>query len=641
MFSPNIFHQKPWSLLTKYLRVLIGVGFGLFFAASIIAGPTNSPPAKVSKTLPSTPMLHFPVSRYDVMGNTLLPKKVLDGIVSKHTGTNITFDDVASAEKELQLEYHNRGYDTISVTIPPQRLTNGVFKIRVFEGKLAEIRVMGNRFYSSNNIMRALPGLKTNIFLNSKLLQPQLDAANANQDRQIYPEIHPGLESNTTMLILRVKDHLPLHAKLEANNESTEGTPDQRIATSMAYDNLWQLNHQIGLQYTFSEEDYKQGGNWAPYDSPLVANYSGFYRFPLSSTQSFADDAANSVGKFGYSEADRKFILPPATGATEMNIYASGSTIDTGIVTGTPKTLFSGTNGIITQDTAHQDLTYNDALGFRLIKPLPELWGFSPHFQAGSDYKIYKEANYETNYFTFYILNEVTPTGQPTNPPPTVTPSPVPGSVSSISYLPLALRLDADRRDSLGTTAIGFGYNPNVWYSGSRSNLESIAGSTHASGYWHIITGAVSREQLLPRDWKVALRADGQWASEPLISNEQFGAGGINGVRGYHEGEVFGDSGWRVTSELKLPSYRIGFAGKGINEPLIVRASFFMDYADTYLLDPQGRKGDTPLWGTGFAGAASLGPHFSGMLSFAWPLLSTPTTEAFQVRVAFSLSAQF
>jgi hemolysin activation/secretion protein len=43
--------------------------------------------------------------------------------------------------KELQLEYHNRGFDTISVTIPQQRLTNGVFKIRVFEGRLAEIVV--------------------------------------------------------------------------------------------------------------------------------------------------------------------------------------------------------------------------------------------------------------------------------------------------------------------------------------------------------------------------------------------------------------------------------------------------------------------------------------------------------------------
>ena len=171
--------------------------------------------------------------------------------------------------------------------------------------------------------------------------------------------------------------------------------------------------------------------------------------------------------------------------------------------------------------------------------------------------------------------------------------------------------------------------------------MDGISGSTQSSGFWHIITANASRDQALPGDWKLALRADGQWASEPLISNEQFGGGGIAGVRGYREGEVFGDTGWRVTSEVKLPSYRVGYAGKGTSGPLIVRASFFMDYADTYLLDPEGRSAATPLWGTGFAGAASLGTHFNGMLCFAWPLLNTPTSEAYHVRIAFSLSAQF
>jgi hypothetical protein len=32
------------------------------------------------------------------------------------------------------------------------------------------------------------------------------------------------------------------------------------------------------------------------------------------------------------------------------------------------------------------------------------------------------------------------------------------------------------------------------------------------------------------------LNLNGQWASEPLINNEQFGLGGTSGVRGYQEG---------------------------------------------------------------------------------------------------------
>jgi hemolysin activation/secretion protein len=642
MFLPDIMQPGPRFSRCKRAVALCGVGASLglsAMAAGTNATPADSAAAKSSAAPVQSQAIHFPVSHYEVEGNTLLPEKVLDGILAQHTGTNITFDDVGGAVKALQLEYHNRGYDTISVTVPQQRLTNGVFKIRVFEGRLAEIVVTGNRYYSSNNVMRALPGLKTNIFLNSKVLQPQLDLANANQDRQIYPEIHPGPDSNTTSLDLRVKDRFPFHAKIEANNQSTPGTPDLRLATSAVYNNLWQLDHSMGVQYTFSEQEYKSGGNWNPYDRPLVANYSGFYRLPLSSPDSLAEAAARSAGKFGYNEATRKFVLPPATGAPELNIYASGSTIDTGVLQGTAKTIFTGTNGNIAQQTIHQDLTYNNALGFRLTQPWPELFGFRPHFQVGMDLKNYKEVNFETNDFIFtqYLVN----TSGNTFTRVSTTASPVPTTSESLSYLPLTLHWDASRDDPSGSTALGFNYSPNVWSSGTRENVESIAGSPQASGFWHIITGNASREQNLPGDWKLAVRADGQWASEPLISNEQFGGGGIAGVRGYREGEVFGDSGWRLTSEAKVPSYRVGFAGQGTSRPLIVRASFFMDYADTYLADPEGRKAHTPLWGTGLAGAASLGPHFNGMLSFAWPLLNTPTSEAYHVRIAFSLSAQF
>ena len=75
------------------------------------SAPTRNPAAQAGPARSET--LHFAVSRYELMGNTLLPDKALAGILSRHTGTNITFDDVSKAVKELQLEYHNRGYDTV------------------------------------------------------------------------------------------------------------------------------------------------------------------------------------------------------------------------------------------------------------------------------------------------------------------------------------------------------------------------------------------------------------------------------------------------------------------------------------------------------------------------------------------------
>jgi hypothetical protein len=66
-----------------------------------------------------------------------------------------------------------------------------------------------------------------------------------------------------------------------------------------------------------------------------------------------------------------------------------------------------------------------------------------------------------------------------------------------------------------------------------------------------------------------------------------------------------------------------------------------MDYAEGYLLDPQGRPGRIPLWGTGLGWVATIGPHWEGRFLFSFPLLSTTTTEAYQPRFDFGLSFQF
>lgn len=59
--------------------------------------------------------------------------------------------------------------------------------------------------------------------------------------------------------------------------------------------------------------------------------------------------------------------------------------------------------------------------------------------------------------------------------------------------------------------------------------------------------------------WLLRFRLNGQVASEPLISGEQFGIGGVQSVRGYDERVVLGDKGyslnlewWNTTDQQKL-----------------------------------------------------------------------------------------
>ena len=575
---------------------------------------------------------------YEIDGDTLLSTNTLMGIFGHHVGTNVTVAEIMQAAADLQTEYRTRGYPTVAVSIPQQQLTNGIVKIRVFEGLLSDVVVSGNRYYSSNNVMRALPGLQRGMLISGPVFQAELDRANANQDRQIYPELEPGEEPNTTRLRLQVHDRLPLHAKVEFNNQSSPGTPELRVNTSAVYNNLWQLEHSVGLQYSFSPEKFKGGDQWAAYDLPLVANYSAFYRAPLANPENITSEVSAAPGSFGYDEASRRFRLPPGSGAPEINVYASRSTIDTGLenISNRSVTNIPGVLSIRESDV-QQDLTVNNDVGLRLSLPMRSVGTFHSSFSGGFDVKDYSLTSYKTNNFLFAITT-VDPQGR-TNTVNSTVPSKVPTTDKAATYLPLALRWDGSVRDAFGSTSFGLGASIDLWYSGSRGNLESISGSPLTTGKWVVLTANFLRDQILYTNWVLTIRGDGQWANEPLISNEQYGLGGVNTVRGYREGEVFGDCGWHVTLEQKTPPYVVGLTAD--RTPLPVRGSIYTDYGQAVLLDPNGRRGSISLWGAGFGAVASLGAHWEARMLCSWPFLSVGNVEAYQPRFDFSLTAQF
>jgi len=579
----------------------------------------------------------FDVKGYELTGNTLLPPDVPPLVLQPYIVTNATFATIRQALADLQKVYSDRGFKTVIVNLPQQTLSNGIVKIQVVEGTVSEINVVGNHHFSSNNVMRALPSLHTNMILNSYLVQSELDRANANQDRQIYPQIEPGADPGTTDLRLQVKDRFPLHTKIELNNQNSPGTPDLRLNGSAVYDNLWQLEHSVGVQYSFSPEDYKTGKQWSFYDEPLVANYSTFYRMPLGNPSSVAEVVAPNVGNFGYDEATRRFNLPPPSGQPELNVYASRSTIDTGVESLLNKLILdTGTNSLRRQDF-QQELTVNNDLGSRLTLPLWSRGDFHSTISGGLDYKEYQLSSYKTNIFTLQTIEVDNINGQTqyiTNRSTNF--SAVPTTIRPLNYVPLSLHLDAGLRDSLGNTAFGLGLSVNSWFSGTVSNLHNVIGSSRASGYWAIVTPSLSRDFVLYTNWTLSTRLDGQLSSEPLPSNEQFGAGGVASVRGYHEGESFGDDGYHAGVELKTPAHVVGFVNA--KQGLSIRGSVYMDYARVFVIDP---PHSTPLWSTGFGAVASVGARWEARFLFSVPLISTVMTPRDELYFNFAISAQF
>ena len=635
-----------------------------FGAEGAGGGSTNNPAAAATGTNAATakPTLSFRVDRYEVRGNTLLSSNVLARVLAPYTGDAVDISKVTNAMGALQMEYYQRGYVTVKVTAPPQQVTNRVVFFQATEGRLAAVKILHNHYFSSNNIIASLPYVKKLEFgdriLNGKVFQTELDRANSNPDRQISPEVRPGLEPGTTALFLDVTDRLPLHGRLEFDNDSPPGTPELRVNANASYDNLWQLDHTLGVQYGFSPESMKPSLEDThlllnPADAPDVTYYSGFYRAPLGPPEAVETQIAQDENHFGYNETTKQFVLPPSIGRPEFLAYASRSTTGP-TISGPVSPATVGSSGSNTLETIEKQLisqqyTSQTTAGGRFSFPLPIWEEIKSSWSVGLDYKEDKVVTLPTNYFYSTVI--VTH-GNTENAPPTITHSSTGiagvSTFPSLNYTPLFLGWNGSRQDHWGQG----GAPGDLWsrFDGSLSLAAGmggilyrdkafpilIANSTEATTEFVAVRPQLSRTQVLPENFTLYGSMSGQWANEPLLNLEQFALGGNATVRGYREGELYADTGWVGQAELRSPIY-----WRGANRRVGTQFTAFSDYGQGYELAPgAGQSAHEALWGAGMGINFNLGPRVESHILIAWPLLNSAFTTAGHERITFSVSAQ-
>ena len=112
--------------------------------------------------------------------------------------------------------------------------------------------------------------------------------------------------------------------------------------------------------------------------------------------------------------------------------------------------------------------------------------------------------------------------------------------------------------------------------------------------------------QPLPGDFTLALHADGQWGSQPLIPAEGYFAGGFDTVRGYRQYEAIGDNAVRGRAELTTPELfaipidRIWQRRRSADYTIRVKVAAFYDAAQLWVQDAQpGQTSQFRLEGVG------------------------------------------
>ncbi|WP_052950094.1 ShlB/FhaC/HecB family hemolysin secretion/activation protein [Dyella japonica] len=204
-----------------------------------------------------------------------------------------------------------------------------------------------------------------------------------------------------------------------------------------------------------------------------------------------------------------------------------------------------------------------------------------------------------------------------------------------ITYYPLSVTYNGQRsgdRSNLAFTLTG-----NLGWSGlgsSRTEFDNLR--YKAKDNYIYVHSDINYTHLLGGDFSIAVRGSVQLADSPLISSEQFAAGGASSVRGYLSAEETGDNGAVASVELRSPSLASA-VGHFVDD---WRFHLFLDGGRVLLIDPlPDQQSRFNLVSTGVGTRFSLFRVLNGELEFAYPLHDGTRTRAHNGQVLFSLKA--
>ncbi len=179
----------------------------------------------------------FTLKEVKITGATIFTAEELKSIYGSYMDKSITFRDLQDIADKIKAMYKKDGYLTTLTYVPEQQVSEGKVEIVVVEGRLGEVKVEGNGWFSRSVIEKQIH-TKKNEVLNVFTLQRDLLRLNQNSDLEVKTVISAGKEPGTTDIVLQVKDKFPYHAGSSVDNQGTRLVGKYRDGISFRSSNL-------------------------------------------------------------------------------------------------------------------------------------------------------------------------------------------------------------------------------------------------------------------------------------------------------------------------------------------------------------------------------------------------------------------
>ncbi len=220
--------------------------------------PEVQPPSPPRPTPPADER-RVRIDHFTITGNTIFTEAELRALIADKEGTELTLTEIYGLADRLTDFYQSHGYSLTTVTVPAQRMLDGVLRLEVVEGRVGKLVFLDNQRYSDDFLARQLDQLKPGTILRFADLEREVLLLNDLPGLVARSVLVPGEEYGTTDINLRMEE-TPVTASAVLDNQGRKVIGQWRLGADFTINNPFKFGDVLGFGYTHSQHSLLRQG---------------------------------------------------------------------------------------------------------------------------------------------------------------------------------------------------------------------------------------------------------------------------------------------------------------------------------------------------------------------------------------------
>lgn len=186
------------------------------------------------------------ICHVEICGNEAISSEEICSWLESHLNCDLSMQGIYQLCQLIDEHYARKGYFLARAYPPPQEIKDETLVIEVLEGRLGNIKVEGNKYYTEKFICSYFEFLRSKPVRYDRFLSA-LILLNEISDLHAGAVFEKGTELGCADIIIRVEDARPIHLYLNGNNYGRDLTTNARVGDRLDAGNLFMQGDLFSL----------------------------------------------------------------------------------------------------------------------------------------------------------------------------------------------------------------------------------------------------------------------------------------------------------------------------------------------------------------------------------------------------------